>query len=173
MMPLMLFGFMTMLVDAALWGIAAYLIFVLISHDQKHCQLAAWISAAIYFVWDEVIGSGVISGAGVNFTNRDVSRLVGDDFAGIDFFDVLFSVGLAYGGFFLGRYLFRCVLAAVQTTPSHMATASQSPPQSIPQPEDERNDNMTEHEDIAEPTSTARNSTDQTVESPSGRCFGS
>jgi len=148
MMPLMLFGFMQMLVDAALWGIAAYLIFVLISPDQKRFQAAAWISAGIYFVWDEVIGSGFLSGAGVRFTNRDVSRFVGEDFTNIDFFDVLLSIGFAYGGFYLGRYLFRRVFAAVQGRGTPVARAD--PPvlevRSHPTPEYERKNGMTEQQ---------------------------
>ena len=107
MLPLMLFGFMLMLVDAALWGIAAYVVFVLISPDQKRWQAAAWISAGIYVVWDAVISSGFLSATGVRFTDPDVSRLVGEDLTSIGFFDLLLSVGLAYGGFFLGRHLFR------------------------------------------------------------------
>lgn len=168
MMPLMLFGFMQMLVNAALWGIAAYLIFVLIAPDQKRFQTAAWISAVIYFFWDEVIGSGFLSGAGVCFTNRDVSRFVGDDFASVDFFDVLLSVGLAYGGFYLGRYLFRRVFAAVQSRASSVATVQ--PPvlqvQSGPEPKYERTNNMTELQQTPSAPSSQPAETAQSANAP-------
>lgn len=106
-MPLMLFGFLQMIVDATLWGISAYMIFVLIAKNQKHWQLGAWISAGTYFIWDEIIGSWFLSGAGVRVTNREISQLVGNDFANVDFFDLLLSIALAFGGFVLGRLMFR------------------------------------------------------------------
>jgi len=139
-----------MIVDAALWGIAAYLIFVLIAQDQKRWQLAAWISAGIYFVWDEIISSCILSDAGIQFTNREVSRLVGNDLGSIDVFDAVLSVGLAYGGFVLGRSLFRrATISHLHAEPKEDPTVTYFETEANTRNESKRMELMTEELDQA------------------------
>ena len=142
----MLYGPLLLIIDASLWGIASYLLFVIISPNQKRPHIAALISAAFYYFWDEVIGSGVLSGFGVRFTNLDIARLVGDTFAKLTISEFLLSICLAYGGFFVGRYLFRRAMAAYNNR--IMPDALKQPPsmqkEFTPEPKNEKEDNMSE-----------------------------
>ena len=110
----MLFGLIQMILDPFLWGIASYAIFILLTKSDKRWQIGAWISASLFFLWDEVVCSTLMNAVGFSMSDDSITDFMGPDMWNIDLFDIVTSVGLAFGGFALGRLILRRVARALQ-----------------------------------------------------------
>ena len=110
----MLYGFILMMLDPFLWGIASYAIFMLLTKNDRRWQIGAWISAALFFMWDEVVCGALMNAVGVSLSDESITDFMGPDIWSIGVFDVLWSIGLAFGGFVLGRLMLKRVARALQ-----------------------------------------------------------
>ena len=63
----------------------------------------------LVFFWSEVISGLIIKAMGIGFSDQNISEYMADQNWNIDLFDVFFSIGLAYGGFVLGRVILKKV----------------------------------------------------------------
>ncbi|HML74898.1 MAG TPA: DUF4190 domain-containing protein [Anaerohalosphaeraceae bacterium] len=99
------YGILEMLIDAFIWGTTMYLMYLLISGNDKKWVLGGIISSLIYFLHDTVIGSLIIGYAGIEITNQQIIENIGHNFSAIEYSDFIFDFGLSFGGFVLGRIL--------------------------------------------------------------------
>ncbi len=107
-------GLIQMIMDAFLWGIASYAVFMLLAKNDRRWQIGAWTSAAIFFLWDEVVGSILMNAVGLSMSDESITEFMGPDMWSIDLFDIVNSFGLAFGGFVLGRVILKKVAKALQ-----------------------------------------------------------
>ncbi len=109
-----IFGLIQMLLDPFLWGIASYAVFMLLTKNDRRWQIGAWGSAALFFLWDEVVGSTLMSAVGLSMSDENIMEFMGPDVWNIDLFDIVSSIGLAFGGFVLGRLILKKVAKILQ-----------------------------------------------------------
>lgn len=110
----MIFGLIQMILDAFLWGIASYAVFMLLAKSDRRWQVGAWISAVIFFLWEEVVCSTIMNAVGLNMSDESIMDFVGPNMWDIDLFDVITSIGLAFGGFAIGRVILKRVAQVLQ-----------------------------------------------------------
>lgn len=120
----MLFGIIQMMLDPFLWGIASYAIFILLTKSDRRWQIGAWISAVLFFVWDEVVCSTLMNAVGLSMSDESITDFMGPDMWNIDVFDVLLSIGLAFGGFVLGRLMLKRVARFLQKKSNGQPTSA-------------------------------------------------
>ncbi len=110
----MLFGFIQLLLDPFLWGITSYAMFVLLTKNDKRWQIGAWGSAALFFVWNELVCCLLMNAIGMSVADEGIADIAGPNMWDIGVFDFLLSIGLAFGGFVLGRLILKKVACVLQ-----------------------------------------------------------
>ena len=110
---LAIWGLVQWVLDPLLWGIASYTMFMLLVRRDRWWQVGAWVSAGLYFVWDDVLPRTLLGAEGMSGLMEDVSHLVGTDIRDVDASDVVLSVALALGGFAIGRILVKRVASVL------------------------------------------------------------
>lgn len=114
LVTVMVFGLIQMILDAFLWGVASYAIFMLLAKSDRRWQLGAWLSAVIFFLWDEVVCSTIMNAVGLNMSDQSITDFLGPNMWDIDLFDVITSIGLAFAGFAIGRLILKRVAQVLQ-----------------------------------------------------------
>ena len=110
------FGIVLMALDALLWGVTGYVVFRLCGGRREHWVVGAVLVASVFFLWNEVVTTAVMSVIGISLENESVSAVLGDALGTIDVFDVVISFGSAFAGFKVGQVLVEKI-TVLQPTP--------------------------------------------------------
>ena len=86
-----LFGFITIAIEALLWGMMGYVLFKSLRINDKYWVFGALVTGLIYFTWDDIILGQIMGKLGMQINNEAVSDLIGDELFSIEFSDLIFS----------------------------------------------------------------------------------
>ena len=137
MLPwVIVFGHVQMALGGLLWGIAAYAVFIILVRNDRYWQIGAWVSAVLFFAWDKIVVSTLMAAAGVRYSD-EISESVGAEIWDINLYVIVLSIGLAFVGFVLGRWLVKRAAEALTWSDRARATradadAPEPPPRRRP-----------------------------------------
>lgn len=106
MLAFIIFGFVSWLVDAFLWGTTGYVVYRYLNIKRKRRIYAIVVWTLLYFFWDEIVINQVALGTGVTFRDSSFQSIFAqNDIFTTDLFDLILSFGIIFGGFELGEIL--------------------------------------------------------------------
>ena len=122
-----LFSYVQLALDALLWGIGAYAIFIALIRNDPYWQIGAWIAAALFLGW-KIVWVTLAEAGDIRFpveTSESIAGLVAD---------ICLSVGLAFLGFVIGRWLVKKAAAGLAWSNRQRAAQVSAEPPPRPRP---------------------------------------
>jgi hypothetical protein len=98
-------GFLSMAMDAFLWGIAGNVVFRFFRIGLERWWGGAVALWALYFAWDEVLAGFMARASSVSFENTSLTDLLGENPFSLDIGSVISSLIISFAGFGFGRWL--------------------------------------------------------------------
>ena len=102
---LVAWGFISMAMDAFLWGIAGNVVFRFFRIGLRKWWIGAVALWVIYFAWEEVLSGFMARASSVSFENSSLKDLLGENPFALDIGDVISSLVISFAGFGFGRWL--------------------------------------------------------------------
>ena len=105
-----LFGFISIILDSVLWGVAGYIFYRLMGGKDDKWIFGALALGVVFFVWDSIIANQIFNKVGFSIQDQEVSNFIGDVLGSLDLFDVLISFAFSIVGFKVGQILVNKVI---------------------------------------------------------------